>query len=79
MSELPFLKNKNRKDGRAVGALEVDRESDSGISQSLLHSVANELMEAAHRKDIGALREALRALVFMIKDQDRMQDASDEG
>lgn len=71
--ELPWLKNKNK----YAGGGGVERDSDESNPNKLIEAVAEELLSAWDRKDRSGFREALRAFVLMIKDQDRIQDASD--
>lgn len=68
MSELPFLKNKNK--GGGCGPVETMRVNNDGSSDLTMH-VANELMDAIHSKDLKSVRESLEALVLLIKDKDR--------
>lgn len=64
MADLPFLKNKNKKkDG--VPVIGASHTTD------LTEHVTDELMQALDRKDIKAIREALKALVLMTKDEDQ--------
>jgi hypothetical protein len=67
--EIPFLKNKSKNMGG--GSIEVQRPSDKSNTQTLLEHIADELIEAINKKDIKSFREALKALVLTItEDQD---------
>lgn len=68
MADLPFLKNKNKKrDGATIIGPQED-------GSDLLHKVTDELIEAIDKKDLKSTREALRALVLIIKEEDRAAD-----
>lgn len=67
---LPFLKDK-RQDGGGGQTNTIVRESDNTMSQHLLESVTNELIEAITKNDIKGMRQALQALVLMIQDKDK--------
>ena len=73
MTELPFLKNKKRQDG-GTGMVDVKIEPGPG---HILNVVADELMDAFHRKDHRAFMEALRAFINLIQTEDEEQDATD--
>ena len=77
MADLPFLKNKNKAGGGASGPIE--RESDATHPDKLIEMVADELLSAFERKNHAGFMEALRALVLMIQDEDREQDAASKG
>jgi len=62
--ELPFLKNKkNQPSGGII------RDSDRTNDQVILDSLVQELMTSLHKKDIGAIRSALKEIVRMIKQE----------
>ncbi len=44
----------------------------------LMDAVVDELFDALEKKDKGMLKEALKALVLQIQDEDREQDQSSE-
>lgn len=73
--EIPFLKNKNKNQGG--GVMQVSGPSDNSSDDALLDSIGQEFLDAISRKDIKALRAALEALITMIQDQDKEQDAED--
>jgi hypothetical protein len=67
--ELPFLK---RKDQGAGGPTVIKhRDPDQTTSETLMHSVLEELIEALTKKDIKTIRQSLQALVLMITDKDK--------
>lgn len=70
--ELPFLKNKNKQAG---GAGVVERKSESKSNEQMLEMVAGEMLDAYDRKDTVAMRQAIKAFVLMINDEDEAQDA----
>jgi hypothetical protein len=71
MGELPYLKKKMGGGGPAV----ISRAPDDGADdESLLNSVASELLDAIEKKNIKGLRDALKALVLHIQDEDKEQD-----
>lgn len=75
MADLPFLKNKNKKQRAGGGSSPtIERTPDQTSDESLKAHIGSELMDAMSRKDITALRSALEALVHMIQDQDEVQD-----
>ena len=63
--ELPFLKKK--RSGGGVLA-QVAETSDKTDNQELLNKAGGELMDAIHKKDIGSLREALKAVYHLSKE-----------
>jgi len=69
--ELPFLKNKDK---QGAGMTQVAKTSEDSDEQAILDGVAQEFIDAVHKKDIKAMREALSALVSHIQYQDQMQD-----
>lgn len=63
--EIPFLKSKKNQQGGGI-----IRESDQSNDQAILEHIGHELMTSLHKKDIKAIRDALEALVLMIKQED---------
>lgn len=63
--ELPFLKKKNN-----LGSVIVEevRDSDKSSDDMLLESISQELLDAIHKKDIKSIKEALRAILEMMKE-----------
>lgn len=72
--ELPFLHNKKNQGGG--GPTEKMRASNDGSTSddSLMDQVADEFLQAIEKKDKGLLRDALKALVLHIQDEDQEQD-----
>lgn len=76
--ELPFLKNKKNQGGG--GPYEVARKSDDNLradnqmENDLMDQVADELLQAIETKNKTMLRDALKALVLHIQDEDAEQD-----
>lgn len=69
MADLPFLKKKNKnRDATVV----IDHDPD-GVT-NLDHHVTDELIEAIHKKDFKSIKEALKALVLIMQDEDKDQD-----
>ena len=66
--QIPFLKKKNQQGGGS-SPIEVTRESDSMSPDSLKESVAEELMSGIHKKDFKTIKDAMRALVSMLKEE----------
>ncbi len=64
--ELPFLKKKNQGGGGGT----IERDADSSSPDKLIEMVAEELMDAFHRKDQQGFMHALRAFISMMKDKD---------
>lgn len=52
----------------------VEREPDESSPDQMIEMVADELMDAVHKKDRAGLVHALRAMVLMIQDEDKEQD-----
>lgn len=73
MSDLPFLKNKNRKNEPTIVY-----QSNDPKPEHLLRHCAEEFLAAVEVRDIAGMREALKAIVLMIQDMDEEQDAADE-
>lgn len=71
--KLPFLKKRSDQGG-GQPPIEITRPHDDG-SSDLTSQVVDELIEAVDKKDIKSMRQALQALVLMIQDQDKEQDA----
>lgn len=65
MADLPFLKNKNKKRDGVVVAAGTSEDS----SKDLLPHIADELLQAIDKKDLKAIRAAVKALVLMIRDE----------
>lgn len=72
--ELPFLKNRRNQQGGGGPPLEITRQSDDGGSVDLLDHVIDELWEATSRKDKAAFKEAMRALISGLQEEDARQD-----
>jgi hypothetical protein len=69
MADLPFLKKKFSRAG--VGPFEVTHSQIEGSSaDDLVDEVAGEFISAIERKDIKAFRQALHALILIIKQGD---------
>jgi hypothetical protein len=75
MADLPFLKNKFKKQGG--GSVIVAKTMDKTDEESIIDGVAQEFLDAVHKKDIKSLRAALHALVQYIQTQDEIQDQED--
>jgi hypothetical protein len=73
--ELPFLKNRANAGGG--GPTEKLRASDDGSTSGsdLMDQVADEFLQAIEKKDKGLLRDALKALVLHINDEDEVPPA----
>ncbi len=72
---LPFLKNK--KEGamsEAVDVIEREPDEDTNESFGMLDAIAEDMLEAASKKDKALLKSALEALVAHIQDMDAVQD-----
>jgi hypothetical protein len=67
--DLPFLVSKKKKAG-ASGPVQ-SRESDQTNTETLKHMILEELLDAVSKKDIKSMRDALKALVTMIRDADK--------
>jgi hypothetical protein len=73
--EIPFLKNKHKKNDGGGGPIPTQHVSPDGKSDSaLMDDVAQELLSAIEKKDVRALRQSLEALVLHIQDADAMSD-----
>ena len=76
---LPFLKD--RHEGGMSGPVEIKvRESDSPEDEdaySMIDAVAEDMIEAIHKKDKRLLKDALDALVQHIQENDELQDEED--
>ncbi len=72
--ELPFLKNKRKNQGGG-GPVEVERVSDGGSQDRLVGIVADEILSALQTRDRAGFREAFRAFVHIIQEQDEAEDA----
>lgn len=68
MSELPFLKNKNKNQG---GGGPVERKPDSFSGDHLLGLISEEFLSALEKKDRQGLIQSLRAFVLHVKDEDQ--------
>jgi hypothetical protein len=75
--ELPWLKNKKNQGGGGPTVTKV-RAPDDGGSMDLMDSVVDEFWQAIETKDKALFKEALKALVLNIQDQDQSQDESGE-
>lgn len=62
--ELPFLKNKNDMGGGTA----VTRPADETSDEALTKHITEELMTSISKKDFKGIRQALQALVSIIKD-----------
>lgn len=71
--ELPWLKNKRNQGGGGPTDIKI-RTPDDGGAVDLMDQVVDELWEALSKKDKAMFREALRALVLDIQDEDKRQD-----
>lgn len=71
--ELPFLKNR-RNQGGGGPAVELTRQPDDGGSVDLLDHVIDELWDAMARKDKAAFKEAMRAFMRGLQEEDEAQD-----
>lgn len=72
---LPFLKE--RHEGSMSGAVDekLMRTPDEGEEDfGMVDAIADDLMEAIHKKDKKLLKEALEAFVEHIQSQDEIQD-----
>jgi hypothetical protein len=69
--ELPFLKRKQKMQGGAV----VEQIGDLTNKKALMEHIADELLNALERKDIKEIRESIKALVLLIKEEDQTQDS----
>lgn len=70
---LPFLKD--RHEGGMSGPVEtIEREPDEASEYGMLDAIAEDLMEAFHKKDKKLLKDALEAFMEHIQDQDIEQD-----
>jgi hypothetical protein len=68
MSELPWLKRKNQQGG--TPAIHETRTPDSGTNnKALAEGTAEELLQALSRKDFKGIRESLKALISLIKEE----------
>lgn len=74
MADLPFLRNKNKYAGGG-GPIEMEREPDGDTDLS--DHIVDEFLEAIETKNKALLKDALKALVFHIQDEDAKQDAGD--
>jgi len=78
MADLPFLKNKNKKMNTGGGSSPaIQRTPDQSSDEALMAHIGSELMDSISRKDIKSLRAALEALVHMIQEQDKENDAAE--
>lgn len=71
MAELPFLKKKRP---GAVIVNEVSTMPDD--SEDMLDGVCEELLMAIQKKDIGMLKEALRAFLYHIQSDEKQDEQS---
>lgn len=71
--ELPFLKNKSNNQGGGGPAVKL-RAPDDGGAVDLMDSVVDEFWQAIEKKDKALFKDALRALVLHIQDEDKSQD-----
>jgi len=62
--ELPFLKNKNNNQGGST----IERKAES---TPMLPKVAEEILDAFHRKDNKAFKEALAAFLRLVREEDQ--------
>lgn len=71
---LPFLKD--RHEGSASSPVEqsIKRSPDEDMDLDMLSAVADDMMEAFHKKDKKLLKECLEALVEHIQEEDEDQD-----
>lgn len=71
---LPFLKNKQ--EGASSSPMEtIERKSDDGEeSFGMLDAIAEDLIDAVHKKDKHLLKSCLEALIEHIQDEDEIQD-----
>lgn len=65
--EIPFLKNKKNQGG-STPAMEVTREPDTYNPNELSDSVCDELFLALEKKDKQMFKEALRALLPLLNE-----------
>jgi hypothetical protein len=74
--ELPWLKNKTKHQGGGGPTVVKRRPPDGGgtLESDLMDQVVDELFQAIEKKDKALLREALKALVLHIQDEDAEQD-----
>ena len=73
---LPFLKSKQ--EGAMSGPVDIlERVPDDGSEElSMLDAVADDMIDAIHKKDKSLLKSALEALCEYIKEEDEEQDES---
>lgn len=71
---LPFLKDK--KEGGMSGPVETKKMGDDSESYDMLDAIAEDMIQALHKKDKELLKGALEALVEHIKAEDEIQDES---
>lgn len=70
--ELPWLKNKPKNQG---GGSSIERDPDGGASlDRLVGMVSDEAFAAIQTKNRVGFREALRALVDVVRQQDEAED-----
>lgn len=75
--ELPWLKNKTKGMGGAMApvmAASTHPDAEGSMDDSLIDHVSGEFLEAIEKKDKRLLREALRALIQYLQDEDEKQD-----
>lgn len=73
---IPFLKKKQEA-SVSMGPDETQmRKPDDDMNFEMLDAVAEDMMEAFHKKDSRLLKMALEALVDHIKSEDEIQDQS---
>lgn len=72
--ELPWLKNKSKNQGGGGPTTVKMRPSDDGGAVDLMDSVVDEFWQAIEKKDKALFKDALRALVLQIQDEDKLQD-----
>lgn len=65
--ELPWLKNKKNQGG-GTPPVEMERTPDENSDKALLDGAADELLSALDRKDFKGIKQALKAILHMIKE-----------
>lgn len=74
---IPFLKD--RHEGSMSGPVDevIERKSDEPEEYGMLDAIAEDLMDAFHKKDKKLLKGALEALIEHIQGMDMEQDAGE--
>lgn len=72
--ELPFLQSKKNQGGGDPTTKMRASSDGSTLDSDLMDQVADEFLQAIEKKDKALLRDALKALVLQIQDDDKNED-----